>query len=117
MWIDVLTLTGTPDSVRFYRDVEQWFFGNYDAYAAVHPEWSKGWAYGTQSGWSDPTVLNKWIPAAYRAGRKVDDNWDWELRSLNRFDPHRDLLQPVPRHAHALTCDAQLAACESDSRQ
>ena len=46
VWFDILTMPGTPTSDQFYQDIEQWMFTNYTgSYAAVRPEWSKGWAY------------------------------------------------------------------------
>lgn len=94
VWIDVLTFPKTADSVRFYRELEQWFFSNYASYAAVRPEWSKGWAYGQQTAWSDPVVIGQTIPAAYRAGRRSGDNWDWALATYDRYDPHRVFTNP-----------------------
>jgi FAD/FMN-containing dehydrogenase len=104
VWIDVLTFPLTPYSVTFYRELEQWFFSNYNGHASVRPEWSKGWAYGPQAAWSDPTVLNRTIPTTYRKARQRDDDWDWALSTYDRYDPHRiftndflDLLMPPPR--------------------
>jgi FAD/FMN-containing dehydrogenase len=90
VWIDALTIPGTPDAFAFYRDMEQWMFANYTgSYAAVRPEWSKGWAYTSSAAWSDPTLLGTTIPAAYRAGQPAGDNWDTARGTLNALDPHR----------------------------
>jgi FAD/FMN-containing dehydrogenase len=90
VWLDVLTIPGTPDAFAFYRDMEQWMLGNYTgAYATMRPEWSKGWAYTTTSGWADPTILGTTIPDAYRAGQPSGDNWDTARNVLNAYDPHR----------------------------
>ncbi len=90
VWFDILTMPGTPYSDQFYRDIEQWMFSNYvGSYAAVHPEWSKGWAYTSTAAWSDATMLSSTIPNALRAGQLVGDNWDTALAGLDRYDPYR----------------------------
>ena len=90
VWMDVLTVPGTPQSQQFYRETEQWVLANYTgSYAAVRPEWSKGWGYSGTAGWSDPTILGTTIPNAYRAGQAVGDNWDTALATLDRYDPAR----------------------------
>jgi FAD/FMN-containing dehydrogenase len=90
VWLDVLTVPGTPGAFSFYRDMEQWMLGNYTgSYATVRPEWSKGWAYTTSSAWADPTILGTTIPNAYRAGQAAGDNWDSARATLNAYDPHR----------------------------
>jgi FAD/FMN-containing dehydrogenase len=90
VWLDVLTLPGTPLATTFYRELEQWIFANYSgSYAAVRPEWSKGWAYTTTAAWSDPDVMATMIPDAYRAGQPPEDTWDAALDALDELDPHR----------------------------
>ena len=89
VWLDVLTIPGTPQSDQFYRDLEKWIFGNYSgSYATVRPEWSKGWAYTVNAAWADPTVLTSTIPNAYRAGQAAGDNWDAAIAALDAYDPH-----------------------------
>ena len=90
VWLDALTIPGTPDAFQFYRDMEQWMLGNYTgSYAAVRPEWSKGWAYTSSSAWADSSILGTTIPNAYRAGQPSTDNWDTARATLNTYDPHR----------------------------
>ena len=90
VWIDVLTIFGTPGSISFYRDMEQWMLRNYTGtYATVRPEWSKGWAYSATAGWADPTLLGTTYPNAFRTGQPPDDNWDTARTTLNAYDPHR----------------------------
>jgi FAD/FMN-containing dehydrogenase len=90
VWFDILTMPGTPYADQFYRGIEQWMFSNYTgSYAAVRPEWSKGWAYTTTAAWSDPTMLGSTIPNALRAGQSVGDNWDSALATLDTYDPYR----------------------------
>lgn len=90
VWFDILTLPGTPLSDQFYRDVEQWMFSHYTgSYAAVRPEWSKGWAYTDTAAWSDPTMLSSTIPDAIDAGQSAGDNWNSALATLDAYDPYR----------------------------
>jgi FAD/FMN-containing dehydrogenase len=89
VWIDVLTFFGMPDSNAFYRDVEQWFFSNYSSYAAVRPEWAKAWGFTNDGAWTDRAVIGTTIPAAYRAGRRSGDDWDFAVSTLDAHDPHR----------------------------
>ena len=90
VWFDILTMPGTPYSDQFYRTVEQWMFAHYvGSYAAVRPEWSKGWAYTNSAAWSDPTMLNTTIPSAINAGQQADDNWNSALATLDTYDPHK----------------------------
>lgn len=88
VWFDVLTLPTTPDLGTFYRDLEQFIFANYSgAYAAVRPEWSKGWAFTAAGAWTDPTVIGSTIPAAFNAG--PDPSWNSAVSTLDSLDPHR----------------------------
>ncbi len=83
VWLDVLTIPGTPDAHRFYRDLEAALYATYTGgYAAVRPEWSKGWAYTADAGWADPAVLHGLIPASF-------DGWQRAVSTLDTLDPHR----------------------------
>ncbi|MBB2911505.1 FAD/FMN-containing dehydrogenase [Streptosporangium becharense] len=90
VWLDILTVPGTPYSQRFYRETEQWILGNYTgSYAAVRPEWSKGWAYSGSAAWADAHIRDTVVPGAYRAGRPAGDDWDAAVATLDALDPHR----------------------------
>jgi FAD/FMN-containing dehydrogenase len=90
VWFDILTMPGTPASDQFYQQVEQWMFSHYTgSYAAVRPEWSKGWGYTDSGAWADPTVLSTTIPDAINAGQAAGDNWTAALATLDGYDPHR----------------------------
>jgi FAD/FMN-containing dehydrogenase len=90
VWFDILTMPGTPLSDQFYRGIEQWMFTHYTgSYAAVRPEWSKGWAYTNTTAWSDPTMLASTIPNAINAGQNPGDNWNSALATLDSYDPYR----------------------------
>jgi hypothetical protein len=95
VWMDLLTVPGTPQSQTFYRETEQWVLSNYSgSYATVRAEWSKGWAYSGTAAWADPTMLGSTIPASYRAGQPAGANWDTALATLDRYDPGRIYSNP-----------------------
>ncbi|MCG5214224.1 cholesterol oxidase substrate-binding domain-containing protein [Streptosporangium soli] len=90
VWLDILTVPGTPYSQQFYRETERWILGNYTGgYAAVRPEWSKGWGYSGSAAWADPAVRDTVIPNAFRAGQPAGDGWNAAVATLNALDPHR----------------------------
>jgi FAD/FMN-containing dehydrogenase len=89
VWLDLLTIPGTPYANQFYAEVEQWVLSNYSGtYAAVRPEWSKGWGYTNTAAWTNSSVIGTTIPNAYRAGQAAGDNWDSALAALDAYDPH-----------------------------
>src|SRR5262245_42842568 len=93
VWVNLLTLPGTPYSNQFYREIETWILQNYSgAYATVRPEWSKGWAYTNDAAWEDSAMLNTTIPNIYRAG--PGPGWDWAVSKFDAFDPHRIFTNP-----------------------
>lgn len=90
VWFDILTFPGSPAANEFYAELEAWALATWSgAYAAVRPEWSKGWAYTSAGPYTDERLLKRAIPDAYRAGRRRDDDWDWAVATLDRHDPHR----------------------------
>jgi FAD/FMN-containing dehydrogenase len=83
VWLDVLTLPGTPDAPPFYRELERFLLGTFDGtYAMARAEWSKGWAYSDRAAWDDPEVLGTVVPASF-------PEWDTAVETLDRLDPHR----------------------------
>ncbi|MGI5451931.1 cholesterol oxidase substrate-binding domain-containing protein [Streptomyces sp. CA-249302] len=85
VWLDVLTLPGTPYAETFLRELEQFLLSTYDGeHALTRVEWSKGWAYTDDSVWSDEEVLGTAIPASF--GEAV---WGQAAGTLDRLDPHR----------------------------
>jgi FAD/FMN-containing dehydrogenase len=96
VWIDVLTLPGTPRANQFYREIEQWMLGNYSgSYATIRPEWSKGWGYTQTAAWSDDLMLSTTIPNLYREGQPPASSWDTARNTLNRYDPARLFASPL----------------------
>ena len=85
VWLDVLTLPGTPHAEEFLRELEQFLLRSYDGTDALaRVEWSKGWAYTERAGWSDEEVLGTGIPGSF--GESV---WGQAAGTFDRLDPHR----------------------------
>ncbi|MFJ8039826.1 cholesterol oxidase substrate-binding domain-containing protein [Kitasatospora sp. NPDC096147] len=88
LWLDVLTLPGTPGLHRFCRELEQALLAAFDGTrAALRVEWSKGWAYTDTAAWSDPGVLATTIPASF-------PEWTEAVTTLDRLDPHHVFGNP-----------------------
>ncbi|MFT3765094.1 MAG: cholesterol oxidase substrate-binding domain-containing protein [Minicystis sp.] len=87
LWLDVLTLPGTPLSSAFYHELEQWIVERFSGAAGrPMPEWSKGWGYTAANGaWTDPTYLER-IRAFYTRGRASDHTFAWAAATLDRHD-------------------------------
>ncbi|MFJ8059156.1 cholesterol oxidase substrate-binding domain-containing protein [Streptomyces sp. NPDC096142] len=84
VWLDVLTLPGTPHAEEFLRELERFLLRSYDGTDALaRVEWSKGWAYTERAGWSDEEVLGTVIPGSF--GEAV---WGRAAGSFDRLDPH-----------------------------
>nr|WSY49324.1 FAD-binding protein [Streptomyces sp. NBC_00886] len=84
VWLDVLTLPGTPYAEEFLRELEQFLYRSYDGTDALtRVEWSKGWAYTEQAAWSDEEVLGTAIPGSF--GESV---WGQAAGTFDRLDPH-----------------------------
>ncbi|MGW4909312.1 cholesterol oxidase substrate-binding domain-containing protein [Streptomyces sp. NPDC004270] len=81
VWLDVLTLPGTPYAEAFLRELEVFLFERFEG---TRVEWSKGWAYTESDVWSDEEVLGRRIPGSF--GGAV---WDAAVETLDRLDPHR----------------------------
>jgi FAD/FMN-containing dehydrogenase len=85
VWLDVLTLPGTPYAEAFLSELEDFLLGSFDGgYALARVEWSKGWAYTADAAWSDERVLGTAVPGSF--GAQV---WQRAVATLDRLDPHR----------------------------
>ncbi|MGW1555423.1 cholesterol oxidase substrate-binding domain-containing protein [Streptomyces sp. NPDC002144] len=90
VWLDVLTLPGTPYADAFLRELERFLLRTYDGeHALTRVEWSKGWAYTDEAVWSDAEVLDTAVPASF--GESV---WGQAAGILDRLDPHRVFGNP-----------------------
>lgn len=96
VWLDLLTLPGTPEAEPFYREVEQWVFAQFSGgYALARVEWSKGWGYDASGAWSDAAVIGQTIPQSLRHGQAAGAGWDAAVAILNRYDPARVFASPL----------------------
>ncbi|MGW3031623.1 cholesterol oxidase substrate-binding domain-containing protein [Streptomyces sp. NPDC001178] len=85
VWLDVLTLPGTPYAEAFLRELEQFLLRTFDGeHALTRVEWSKGWAYTEEAAWSDGEVLSTTVPASLGEAA-----WGQAAGTLDRLDPHR----------------------------
>jgi FAD/FMN-containing dehydrogenase len=95
VWLDILTIPGTPHSNTFMREVEQWIFSNYSGtYAGVRVEWSKGWGYSTSAAWADGPFISGTVPASIDAGQPAGSRYADARASLNAADPHKVFSNP-----------------------
>lgn len=81
VWLDVLSLPGTPGADRWYTEMEAWLLERFGD--AVRPEWSKGWGYTPTAPWTDLTI-------AHRGHRQLAAT----AVALDRLDPHRVFSNP-----------------------
>ncbi len=83
IWLDLLTLPGTPSSGAFYTELEAWLFDRYsDADACCRVEWSKGWGYTPDGPWRSDQVLTDLVPAS------LGTEFDRASNTLAKLDPH-----------------------------
>ncbi|AOR36277.1 FAD-linked oxidase [Streptomyces fodineus] len=85
VWLDVLTLPGTPYAEAFLRELERFLLDAYDGGSGLaRVEWSKGWGYTADAAWSDAEVLGTAVPGRFGPGV-----WRQAVATLDRLDPHR----------------------------
>lgn len=90
VWLNALTIPGTPKANDYFRDLERWMFQNYSGdYAQMRVEWTKGWAYTASGPWTDGTLLGETIPACMSTGQAADDGFRAAIEQLDALDPFR----------------------------
>jgi hypothetical protein len=95
LWLDVLTLPGTPSANDFYAELEAWVTQSFSGTRArAIPEWSKGWAYTSQGPWQSAPYLQH-IRDLFTAGRSADHNWAYEVATLRAYDAHGLFTNPL----------------------
>ena len=95
VWLDILTFPGTPYSLQYFQECEQWILNNYASYAGVRMEWSKGWGYSGEGAWQNQEILRGQIPRSYNQGQPADQGWDGAVSTLERLDPARIYSAPL----------------------
>ncbi|WP_406418898.1 cholesterol oxidase substrate-binding domain-containing protein [Streptomyces sp. NBC_01614] len=84
VWLNILTLPGTPYAEAFLSQIERFLLRTFDGeYAMTRVEWSKGWAYTKEAAWSDGEVLGTVVPGTFGEGV-----WGEASGVLDRLDPH-----------------------------
>ncbi len=96
VWLDILSFPNTPDSNKFFNEVEQFIYDTFSGdYAGVRVEWSKGWAYTDTGTWDNNDVIQNKIPDSFRNGIPASSNWDAAVTKLNSYDPDRVFMSPL----------------------
>jgi hypothetical protein len=86
LWLDVLTIPGTPDSNDFFTDLETWLLDRFKGSdGRVFPEWSKGWAYTSAGPWTSEAFMTH-VREAFTTGRASNQTWAWQVATLKRYD-------------------------------
>ncbi len=82
IWLDLLTLPGTPSAGAFYTELEAWLFDRYsDDDAQCRVEWSKGWGYSEEGPWRNKRTIRTLVP------RSLGVDFDRAVSQLQRYDP------------------------------
>ena len=89
IWFNVLSIPNTPGEYKYFRELERYIRRTVGSMGAIRPEWSKGWACSDTGFWTDRRGLDSKIPNAFRTGRRLDENWDSTVGTLDHYDPHR----------------------------
>ncbi|GHH14525.1 cholesterol oxidase substrate-binding domain-containing protein [Streptomyces lanatus] len=85
VWLNILTLPGTPYAEEFCSQLERFLLRTFDGeHAMTRVEWSKGWAYTRDAAWSDGEVLGHVVPGSFG-----EEAWGQATEVLDRLDPHR----------------------------
>ena len=94
VWLDLLTVPGTPDAGPFYRELETWLFAQFGETptTSLRVEWSKGWGYTDAGSWTNEQVMAGLVPESFRAGRPESENWDAMTSKMNDFDPNNVMV-------------------------
>lgn len=87
VWLDALTLPGTPHEFEAYAAVEHFITTNFADYAHVRPEWAKRWATTPEGSWRDQRAIAR-LPETF-------DQWDAAKRTFDALDPHRVIHSPL----------------------
>ena len=89
IFFNILSVPGTPVAPRYYAELEEWFYANYDSYAGVRVEWSKGWAYTDAGPYTNEATLGTRIPESFTQGMPAGEDFRAAVDLLDRMDPHR----------------------------
>lgn len=88
VWLDVLSLPGTPGTGEFYAEIDAWFRNLSFELGVARPEWSKRFAHTAAGPWTDDRELKDWIPGQFPA-------WQEALTGLDALDPQGIFRTPL----------------------
>jgi FAD/FMN-containing dehydrogenase len=96
LWLDILTIPGTPHSSEFYTELENWILQRFSGDAGrTMPEWSKGWGYTAEGGpWTSAGFFEH-IRQAFTDGRTDKNNWKYEVDTLKGYDQSNLFSNPL----------------------
>lgn len=86
VWLDILTLPGTPYAAEFYHEIEQWICEHYQGDALVRPEWSKGWGYSRNKAWDDSAYFKHELPKVHAKGQPNSLSIAGAAQVLKQYD-------------------------------
>ncbi len=96
VWLDLLTLPGTPTADDFYTEVEDWLTTTFDgSRAGLRVEWSKGWGYTPDGAWTSQASVSGTIPASLTVGQPAGTGFADAVAVLHALDPHRIYSSPL----------------------
>lgn len=88
IWLDVLSIPGTPDLNEAMHKLEIFVLNEYNGtYATVRPEWSKGWGYTDKSAWDNRNFYRTYVPSTF-PNTSVSSGWNWAVQTLKKYDPY-----------------------------
>lgn len=88
IWMNVVSIPGTPGMYAFFREMEQWMHQHYSGSRwTIRPEYSKGWAFTDDRSHADVHFLTDTLPSRY-------NEWDTASETLDAYDPHRIFRNP-----------------------
>jgi hypothetical protein len=96
LWVDVLTLPGTPHANEFYTELEAWLIERFSGDAGrILPEWSKGWGYTTDGGaWSSSNFFDH-IRQTLSPDGDAGNDWRFEADTLRTYDRSNLFRNPL----------------------
>lgn len=88
VWLDVLTLPGTPGQEKFFQELEHFIGLELTRYGVARPEWAKRFAHTERGAWTGEYQLKELIPS-------LAPGWDHARATFHKYDPHRIFTAPL----------------------
>lgn len=95
VWLDILSMPGTPDACKFYNEMESWIYSHFsNKDCGVRVEWSKGWGYSDTAAWDNQERMQNTIPSSLSGGDNMSMDWNMAVSTLNEYDPYKLFSSP-----------------------